>query len=142
MGRAPKPAISAVVFTIVCACEAPLKFNEPPADTYTVGAREMKIGDDDISLQGATVTPGFFAATGIQPFLGRFVIDADEGGSAPAVAVLSHDLWAERFGSSPGIIGRQIELDGRQFTVVGVAPPGFRFRGAALLWTSQDRGAP
>jgi hypothetical protein len=138
MRRAPETMLSAVILAFVCACEAPLKYTEPAAETYTTGARQLKIGDEVTSVQAATVTPGFFPATRIQPLLGRFLIDADEGASTPAVAVLSHDLWAERFGSSPSIIGRQIELDQRNFTVVGVAPRGFQFPGATLLWTSKS----
>ena len=78
----------------------------------------------------------------VRPLLGRFFVDADSGSSARSVVVLSHDLWVERFGSSPMMIGRDIELDGRHTTVVGVAPPGFGFpevrgsgrrRAAALL---------
>jgi putative ABC transport system permease protein len=86
------------------------------------------------------VTPGFFAATGIQPFLGRFIIEGDVGASPPAVAVLSHDLWVARFGSAPSVIGQQIELDEQKFTVVGVAPRGFQFPGATLIWTSKAPG--
>jgi hypothetical protein len=55
--------------------------------------------------------------------------------------VLSHDLWVERFASSPSIIGRNIELDGHQVTVVGIAPQGFRFPEGTLLWTTKDGGA-
>ena len=137
MGRAPRTTFTAVVLAIVCACEAPLKYTDPAAETYTTGARQLKIGDEVTSVDAATVTPGFFTATGVQPFLGRFVLDADEGASPP-VAVLSHDLWAARFGSSPSIIGQQIELDGRPVTIVGVVPRGFQFPGATLLWTSKN----
>jgi len=142
MPRAPETMLSAVILAFVCACEAPLKYTEPAAETYTTGARQLKIGDEVTSVHTATVTPGFFTATGVQPLLGRFLVDADEGASASAVAVLSHDLWAERFGSSPSIISRQIELDGRTFIVVGVAPRGFRFPGSTLLWTSKNTDAP
>jgi hypothetical protein len=131
-----KTLLSAAVLAFVCACEAPLQFTEPAAETYTSKARQLKIGDDMISVPGAVVTPGFFAATGIQPLLGRFIIEADEGATPTAVAVLSHDLWAARFGSSPSVIGQQIELDEQKFTVVGVAPQGFRFPGETLVWTS------
>jgi hypothetical protein len=86
------------------------------------------------------VTPGFFAATGIQPFLGRFIIEGDVGAPPRAVAVLSHELWVARFGSAPSVIGQQIELDEQKFTVVGVAPGGFQFPGATLVWTSKAPG--
>lgn len=142
MRGASNTLLSAAVLALVCACEAPLKYTDPPAETYTTRARQLKIGEDVTSVEAATVTPGFFTATGIQPLLGRFVVGADEGASAPAVAVLSHDLWTERFGSSPSIIGRQIEIDQHKFIVVGVAPRGFQFPGSTLVWTSKNTGAP
>ena len=141
MGCERNATLTAVVLAIACACDAPLKYTEPSADTYTIGVRQMKVDHDVTPVEAAVVTPGFFAAAGIQPLLGRFVVGADEGTSASAVAVLSHDLWAERFGSSPGIIGQHIELDQRKFTVVGVAPRGFQFPGATLLWTSKTTDA-
>jgi hypothetical protein len=135
-----KTLVSAAVLAFVWACEAPLTYTEPPAETYTSRARQLKMGDDATSVEGATVTPGFFAATGIQAFLGRFIIEGDAGASRPAEAVLSHDLWVARFGSAPSVIGQQIELDEQKFTVVGVAPPGFQFPGATLVWTSKAPG--
>jgi hypothetical protein len=136
MRSTAKTLLSAAVLAFVCACEPPLTYTEPAVETYTTKARQLKIGGDVISVQGTTVKPAFFAATGIQPLLGRFIVGADEGASTAAVAVLSYDLWAERFGSSPGIIGQQIELEEHKFTVVGVAPRGFRFPGLTQLWTS------
>ena len=135
-----KALLSAAVLAFACAYEAPLKYTEPPSETYTSQARQLKIGDDATSVEAAVVTPGFFAATGMQPFLGRFIIEGDVGASPPAVVVLSHDLWAARFGSAPSVIGQQIELDDQKFTVVGVAPRGFQFPGATLVWTSKAPG--
>jgi predicted permease len=67
----------------------------------------------------------FFAVLQVTPFLGRtFVLDDDHLGSNP-VAVISYNLWEERFGSDPNAIGRPIFLEDTEFTVVGVAPPEF-----------------
>jgi len=75
-------------------------------------------------LEGAAITPGFFATLGIRPVLGReFTGDDDEH-----VAMLSFELWQRRFGSDGGIIGKSIHLEGRSYTVVGVLPPQLRFR--------------
>lgn len=64
---------------------------------------------------------------GVSPALGTLEMGAvDEGFGQEAVAVLSHALWAERFGSDRGIVGRTIRLDGRSVTVVGVGSEGFR----------------
>ena len=43
-----------------------------------------------------------------------------------AVLVLGHGLWQRRFGSDPGVVGREVTVNGRAFSVIGVAPPEFR----------------
>ena len=85
------------------------------------------------------MAPSFFGAAEARPFIGRFFVDADFGSSVSQAVVLSHDLWAARFGSSPNIVGRGVNLDGRQVVVVGIAPPGFSFPQAAVLWTPNSK---
>lgn len=62
----------------------------------------------------------------MRPTLGRAFADADDRavGANPLI-VISDRLWRSRFGSDTGVIGRGVRLNGRPFTVVGVAPPGF-----------------
>ncbi len=73
------------------------------------------------SMQGQLVDAQFFSVLGIQPTMGRFFQKDDP----PSVTVLSWDLWTSHFASDPGIIGRQIRIDRRPFTVIGVAPEKF-----------------
>lgn len=81
------------------------------------------------------VTSNFFATLGVRPLLGRvFLPDEDRIGGDDRVVVLSHGYWQRRFGGDPRVIGRQIQLSGRPWTVVGVAPPGFRYGRAVDLW--------
>ena len=72
------------------------------------------------------VTPDAFDAIHVPAAVGRTLIPADgeKAGSAPVV-VLSHACWTNRFGADPGVVGRTILLNGRTFTVVGVAREGF-----------------
>ena len=56
----------------------------------------------------------------------RLVPDRD------AVAVISHDLWQRVFAGDPAAVGRAVTLNGRSFTIVGIAPPGFRGSVAAV----------
>ena len=78
-------------------------------------------------LFGARVSSNFFAMVGSEPMLGRaFVADEDVPGR-DQVAVLSHGLWARRFGADRAIVGRAISLNGQPFTVIGVMPPDFLF---------------
>jgi len=69
----------------------------------------------------------YFDALGIQPYLGRFFHSADEHGanSAPYI-VLSYSYWHSHFQSDPAVVGRRVLLNHHPYTVLGVAPPGFR----------------
>lgn len=77
-------------------------------------------------LDGQRVSAGFFSTMGVTLALGReFSPQDDRQGGAP-VAVISNRLWRERFANSPQALGKSIALDGVEYTIVGVAPPGFR----------------
>jgi putative ABC transport system permease protein len=78
-------------------------------------------------LSGAKVTPDFFRVFGISPLLGRGFRPEDASPGHEQVIVLSHELWARRFGSNPAIIGKSIHFSGATMTVIGVAPPRFDF---------------
>ncbi|MCY4120425.1 MAG: ABC transporter permease, partial [Acidobacteria bacterium] len=77
--------------------------------------------------EGELVSGNFFSVLRVQPFLGRIITPSDNAtpGAHPVV-VLSHVLWRTQFASDPGVLGRDILLDGRSFEIIGVAPPGFR----------------
>jgi predicted permease len=78
-------------------------------------------------LDGVQVTAGFFSTLGIAPSLGReFTPQEDQRGGAPAV-VISNRLWRNRFGASPQALGKSLVLNGTDYVIVGVLPPGFRF---------------
>ena len=81
-------------------------------------------------IQGAVVSADLFSLLGVKPVLGRaFLPDEDKlpAANGAFAIILSHRLWRERFGADPGIVGRSIEIDNRNFTVVGVMPAGFQF---------------
>jgi predicted permease len=68
------------------------------------------------------VSAEFFPALGLQPLLGRnFRNEEDRAGAGP-VAVLSDGIWKRKFSSSPEALGRSITLNGKIYTVIGVAP--------------------
>jgi predicted permease len=75
---------------------------------------------------GAMVSGNYFRALGTQAAAGRLLGPLED--SAPggdAVVVISERLWRQRFGARADALGRRIELNGRDFTVIGVAEPGF-----------------
>jgi predicted permease len=90
------------------------------------------VGVDTGSGTPTTVWPyltsgNYFDALEVQPYLGRFFHAGDEKGpnSAPYV-VLSYAWWHSYFHADRAVIGKTVELDKHQFTIVGVAPPAFR----------------
>jgi putative ABC transport system permease protein len=73
------------------------------------------------------VTPNAFQALAVPAAVGRTLLPSDgEARGAAPVTVLSYDCWQNRFGADPAIVGRAILLNGRPFTVVGVARRGFQ----------------
>ena len=74
---------------------------------------------------GMFVSAAYFPVLGVRPYRGRLFTESEDSRAAAPVAVLSHACWSRLFGSDPGILGRVLRVNGRGFTVVGVAPPGF-----------------
>ena len=75
-----------------------------------------------------TASGEFYETLGISPHLGRLFDGSDDrigGGGGGPVAVISYAFWQRRFGSDPSVIGHQIRLDRRTFTIIGVTPAGF-----------------
>ena len=93
---------------------------------FGAGPASIRFGEGARVLPGAYVTGNYFEVLGIQPWLGRLVASSDVTETdAREVVVLGHDLWQGRFDADPGVVGRGVQLNGRTFEVVGVAPPGF-----------------
>jgi putative ABC transport system permease protein len=92
-------------------------------------------GDRPERLAGAVVTPDLFPLLGIDPILGRH-FEPGEGAEAgfEPVALISHSLWQRRYAADPGIIGRSLQINGREVTLIGVMPAGFRFPERHDLW--------
>ena len=93
---------------------------------YSVSRTLTGAGDPE-HIPGLAVSWEFFEALGVAPLLGRVVSSEDDRPKAPAVAVLSFDLWQRRFGGDRNVVGRSIRLDDRDVEVIGVMPAGFRF---------------
>ena len=83
---------------------------------------------------GAHVSASMFDILGVRPAIGRTLNSADGQPGAPAVVVIADDLWKSRFGSDPGMVGRDIRIGDVLHTVVGVMPEGFRFPANEQLW--------
>jgi predicted permease len=83
------------------------------------------------------VTLNYFTVLGLRPAVGRLFVASDsEAVGASPIAVVSHAYWRNRLNRSPAAVGQTIRLNGRPFTIVGVAPDGFQGTGvtAADVW--------
>ena len=84
-------------------------------------------GAEPKQISGQLVSANYFDVLGIQPAAGRFFLPGeDTKPSGNNVAVLSYSLWANKFGSDPNVIGKVLTLNATAYTVVGVAPRGFK----------------
>ena len=92
-----------------------------------IGPVGVNTGGNPSTAWPYVASGNYFDALGIQPYLGRFYHAADEHGmnSAPYV-VLSYAYWHSHFHDDAGVVGRTIEINKHQLTIIGVAPPGFR----------------
>ncbi len=78
-------------------------------------------------VKGGTLVSGnYFSLLGVAPQLGRgFRADEDQVPGRDAVVVLAHDFWQREFAGDASVLGRTVRLNGRDFTVIGVAPQSF-----------------
>lgn len=95
------------------------------ASTISYGVRRDGSPAPAFSDAGELVSGNYFQMFELQPFAGRLLTPADDRAGASPVAVMSYRLWSERYGSDSSVLGSSFELSGRQFTVVGIAPPSF-----------------
>ncbi|HYM12493.1 MAG TPA: ABC transporter permease, partial [Bryobacterales bacterium] len=81
-------------------------------------------------LRGNHVTTNTFEVLGVPPLLGRPITPADGASDAAPVCVLGYKFWQRQFGADPSVLGRQLQLNGKVRTIIGVMPRPFMWRGA------------
>jgi putative ABC transport system permease protein len=96
-------------------------------------------GAEPRQLQGQLVSASYFDLLGVRPTAGRFFLpDEDTKPGGNNVAVLSYSLWTNKFGANPGLVGQTITLNATSYTIIGIAPPGFKgtftFNNAEQVW--------
>ncbi|MBO0798961.1 MAG: ABC transporter permease, partial [Blastocatellia bacterium] len=97
---------------------------------------KLRAGENTEEIGAEIVTGNFFSTLGVSPALGRLLLADDDRTAAP-VAVVSNRMWRERYGGDTHLIGRSINLNGQNFTVVGIAPEDFR--SILLDWGKQPQ---
>jgi putative ABC transport system permease protein len=94
----------------------------------------LGFADGAASAGAVMTTRNLFSLLRVEPALGRGFLPEEAVPGAAKVALLSHDLWMERFGADPNVLGRMVRVEGESHTVIGVMPPGFHFPSNADLW--------
>jgi putative ABC transport system permease protein len=91
-------------------------------------------GDKPERYLGGQISADAFTFMGVQPILGRqFRPEEDQLNAAP-VALIGYDIWQNHFGGDRGIVGKTIPINGKQVTIVGVMPKGWRFPEICDIW--------
>jgi predicted permease len=96
-------------------------------------------GTEPKQVQGQMVSANYFDVLGLTPDSGRFFLpDEDKKPGGNNVAVVSFSLWVNKFGSDPNLVGKVITLNATPYTVIGIAPRGFKglstFENAEEVW--------
>jgi len=99
---------------------------------YAMGAVNLVGGGEPRRLDIASVTSDVIPLVGVRPVVGR---PFDAGGGSNVV-IISYGLWQSQFGGDPGVLGRNVQLDGAPYTIVGVMPRTFYFPTRDVqMWT-------
>src|SRR5215218_3749989 len=87
----------------------------------------MTGGDRAERVRVGYVSASYFDLLGVRPRMGRgFSPEEERPGDPAAVTMLSHSIWERRFGGDRSIVGKRIQLHGREFQVLGVLPAEFK----------------
>jgi putative ABC transport system permease protein len=93
----------------------------------TVGRNLIAPGAQPETVTIAELSASGFRVAGVQPLLGRYLLDEDERPDAAPAVVIGEDVWRRRFGGDPQVIGQTIQLGGTHYAIVGVMPAHFGF---------------
>ncbi|HKQ90167.1 MAG TPA: ABC transporter permease, partial [Blastocatellia bacterium] len=106
---------------------------------YWSGSGEFNLvmADGIEKAKCAYVTSGLFSTLRVRPHLGRSFLPEEDRLEGNLAAVLSYEYWRRRFAADPNVIGRRLTVDTfgrRDYTIVGVMQPGFRFPNQTEIW--------
>ncbi|HET9225742.1 MAG TPA: ABC transporter permease [Thermoanaerobaculia bacterium] len=89
-------------------------------------------GPEQIAIDA--VSADLFPLLGVSPLLGRTFTPREDRPDGPAVVLLGYDLWQQRFGGEPDVVGRDLIIGGEPHRVLGVMPEGFEFPNTRQAW--------
>lgn len=106
-----------------------------PMAAWTYGGGTISEASGAEYVQGREISSGLFSVLGVTLARGRaFSPEEDRRGATP-VAIISYSLWRRAYGGRPDAIGGSLTFEGKPYTIVGVAPPGFRLEDEADVFT-------
>lgn len=118
------------------------KYPVPPATSYRIESMNLSLADStdtDSKIRVAYITPQFIQVVGVLPALGRnFLVEEYRPEKSSKVVVLSYELWQQRFGGDPEVIGRIVKLQQQKYTVVGILPKSFNVPEGVALWLPEE----
>jgi putative ABC transport system permease protein len=91
-------------------------------------------GDKPERYLGGLISADTFSFLGVQPILGRQFRPEEDELNAPPVALIGYQVWQEHFGGDRAVVGKTIPINGKQVTVIGVMPKGWRFPEICDIW--------
>src|SRR4051795_2067212 len=91
-------------------------------------------GDKPERYLGGEISADTFSFLGVQPILGRLFRPEEDELNAPPVALIGYQVWQEHFAGDRGVVGKMIPINGKQVTVIGVMPQGWRFPEICDIW--------
>jgi predicted permease len=105
---------------------------------YSVDGQDITmslvLADHGEQVHTVLASSNLFSLLGVTPLMGRTFVEQDDTPNANHVVVLSAEAWRRYFGSDRGILGRNIDLNGVSYTVIGVLPPGAAYPAAGEFW--------
>jgi putative ABC transport system permease protein len=113
-----------------------LRRNSGAFEESAVWARNLytlQSGDETRQVLGGVISRDLLPLLGVTPVVGRNFTAEDD---RQKTVILGYGLWQSLFASNPGAIGRVLDISGTPYTIIGVAPPAFRFPSSEFqLWT-------
>jgi predicted permease len=91
-------------------------------------------GSEPVRVSGKLVSADYFDVFAVKPKLGRAFLRGEDQPGAARVAVISNGFWHSRFAGDPEVLGRDLNLDGEPYKIIGVLPPGSFDRDKAAFW--------
>jgi predicted permease len=102
---------------------------------WTYGGATVSTPGEPEYVDGRLISADLFSVLRIPLVIGRSFVPAEDQVGAARVAIISTRLWQRRYGASPKVVGMSLTYDGKAYSVVGVAPPGFQLDGDADVFT-------